>query len=84
MQQSWIGLGISCALVCVGTSRAKSPGFTPEHEGVYFCSVWQSAHVVLGMRCICCIMGMWSGFAVELSGLNMGSVSFINVDEISI
>ena len=46
---------------------------------MYFYSVWHSGHVTLGMRCIrmCC------GFDVELNGLNLGSGSFRNVDEIS-
>ena len=32
----------------------------------------------------CCTMGMCCGSTVELSGLNLGSGSFRNVDEISI
>ena len=53
---------------------------------MYFCSVWNNAHVVmwaLGMMCVCCTMGMRCGSTVELSGLDLGSGSFRNVDEIS-
>ena len=32
----------------------------------------------------CCTMGMCCGSTVELSGLNLGSGSFRNADEISI
>ena len=44
------------------------------------CSVWHSHHVALGMGCICCTGGMCCGFAVELSGLNLGSGGFKTVD----
>ena len=43
-----------------------------------------NGHVALGKRCICCTIGMRCGFAEELSGLNQGSGSFRNVDEISL
>ena len=36
------------------------------------------------MKGFCCTMGMCCGSTVELSGLNLGSGSFRNVDEISI
>ena len=68
----------------MGTSRAKTSGADLHAEVMYFCSVRHSAHMVLGMRCICCTLGMCLGFALELSGLNLGSSSFRNVDEISI
>ena len=38
----------------------------------------------VGDEARCCTMGMCCGSAVELSGLNLGSGSFRNVDEISI
>ena len=51
-----IGLSLSCALGCVGTSRANKLGVDLHAEVIYFCSAWHSAHVVLGMC---------GGFAVE-------------------
>ena len=83
-------VGYSClsgSLRCVGTSQAKTSGVELHAEVMNFCSVWHSAHVVtwvLGMKCVCCTIGMCCGFTVELSGLNLGSSSFRNVDEISI
>ena len=79
---SFISGSLSCALGSMGTSRAKVLGVDLHTEVMYFCSVWHSAHVVLGMMCICCTMGMCGGFAVELSGLNLGSGNFRNVDEV--
>ena len=81
---SCISGSLSCTLGCVGISRAKTSGVDLHAEVVYFCSVWHRAHVVLGMKCICCSMGMCGGFAVELSSLHLGSGSFRNVDKISI
>ena len=35
------------------------------------------------MRCVCCTVGMYCGFAEELSGLNLVADSYRNVDELS-
>ena len=50
---------------------------------IYFWSVSHSAHLALGMKCICCTIGICYGFTMEMSGLNLGSGSFRQVDEIS-
>ena len=65
-------------------SRAKTSGVDLHSEVMYICSVWHKTHVVLGMRCICCTVGMCCGFALEMRSLNLGSGSFRNVAEISI
>ena len=75
MGYSCISGSHSCALGCTGTSRAKKLGFDQHSEEMYSFHEWHSAHVALGMRCICCTRGMCSGLAVELSGLNLGSGS---------
>ena len=81
---SCISVSLSCALGCVGTSREMTSDFDLHSEVMQFSSVWLSARVVLGIWCICCTMGMYGGFAVELRALNLGSGSLRNVDEISI
>ena len=51
----------------------NTSGFDLDSEVMYSCSMWHSAHVALGMGCICFTVGMGSGFTVDLSGLNLGS-----------
>ena len=79
---SCISGSLSCALGCVGTSRAKTSGVDLYAAVVYFCSVLYSVHLatwVLGMRIDCCTMGICYRFTLELSGLNLGSGSYWNV-----
>ena len=74
---------LSCTLICVGSSLAKTSGVDLHSEVMYFCSVWHNAHVALGMGYICYNGTMSCGFAVELNGLKLGSGRFRNIDEIS-
>ena len=52
---------ISGSLRCVGTSLSKTLGFDKHSEVMHSCSVWHSDHDTLGMRYICCTIGMCRG-----------------------